>query len=129
MQHYTEGTMNRFTLTCGTALLLAAGVMLLPCDASAQKKKVPPKSEQAVDQPAPPSVQVRLGNTLRDVLVKYKGEKTNLGILSKVEGDYFVVEEEGVSTMHPFSAIISVKTVKPDEEEEDAAKIEIVLMR
>jgi len=122
--------MNRFTLTCGTALLLAAGVLLLPCDASAQKKKAPPKSEQAVSQPTPPA-QARLGGTLRDVLVKHKGVKTNLGILSKVEGDYFVVEEEGVSTMHPFSAIISLKMVKAEEEEEeeDAAQIEIVLIR
>ena len=121
--------MNRFTLTCGTALLLAAGVMLLPCDASAQKKKVPPKSEQAVSQPAPLPAQARLGNTLRDVLAKYKGEKTNLGTLSKVEGDYFVVEEEGVSTMHPFSAIIGLKLVKPEEEEENPVQLEIVLMR
>ncbi len=120
--------MNRFTLTCGTALLLAAGVLLLPCDASAQKKKAPPKSEQAVSQPTPPA-QARLGGTLRDVLVKHKGVKTNLGILSKVEGDYFVVEEEGVSTMHPFSAIISLRMVQPEEEEEDAALLEIVLMR
>ena len=121
--------MQRFTMTCGVLILLATFSMMLPCEASAQKKKAPPppKTEQAIDQPAP--VQTKLGTTLKDILAKYKGQKTNLGILSKGEGDYFVVEDDGVSTFHPLSAIAGIKVLKVEEGEEDAAKIDITLMR
>lgn len=119
--------MKRFTMTCVALILLATFSMMLPCEASAQKKKAPPKTEQAIDQPAP--VQTKLGTTLKDILAKYKGQKTNLGILSKVEGDYFMVEDDGVSTIHPLSAIAGIKMLKPEEGEEDAAKIDITLMR
>jgi hypothetical protein len=128
-QQHTEEAMNRITITCGTLLLLAAFSMMLPSEVSAQKKKAPAKTEQATDQPAP--VQQKMGGTLKDVLAKYKGEKTNLGMLTKIEGDYFVVEEDGVSTIHPLSAILGIKLLKAEEgdEEEAAAKIEIVLSR
>ena len=119
--------MKRFTMTCGALILLATFSVMLPCEASAQKKKAPAKTEQATDQPAP--VQTKMGMTLKDILGTYKGQKTNMGILSRVEGDYFVVEEDGVSTIHPLSAIAGIKVLKPEEGEEDAAKIDITLMR
>jgi len=119
--------MNRFPMVFGALLLVAAFAVMLPCEASAQKKKAAPKTEQATEQPAP--VQTKLGSTVKDILAKYKGEKTNMGMLSKVEGDYFVVEEDGVSTIHPISAIVGIKLLKLEEGEEDAAKIEISLMR
>ena len=119
--------MNRFTMTCGALLLLATFSMMLPCEASAQKKKTPPKTEQAIEQPAP--VQTKVGTTVKDILAKYKGEKTNLGILNKVEGDYFMVEDDGVSTVHPLNAITGIKLLKVEEGETDATKIEITLMR
>lgn len=121
--------MNRFTMTCGAILLLAMCMVFIPLDSFGQKKKAPAKTEQPSEQSAPAPVQTKMGNTLKDVLTKFKGEKTNLGILSKIETDYFVVEEDGVSTIHPMSAIISIKMLKTEEGEEDAAKVEIVLMR
>jgi hypothetical protein len=126
-QQHTEAAMNRFTITCGALILLASFSMMLPSEASAQKKKAATKTEQATDQPAP--VQTKLGSTMKDILAKYKGEKTNIGILTKVEGDYFVVEEDGVSTIHPLSAILGIKVLKIEEGEEDAARIDIILMR
>ena len=121
--------MNRFTMACGAIVLLAICMVLVPLDSYGQKKKAPAKTEQTSEQPAPTPVQTKMGNTLKDVLNKFKGEKTNMGMLSKVEGDYFVVEEDGVSTIHPMSAIVGIKLLKSEEGEEDAAKIEIVLMR
>jgi hypothetical protein len=119
--------MIRFGVTCGCMLLLAACTVLVSSEASAQKKKTPPKAEQAVEQSAP--APGKFGNTLKDVLAKFRGEKTNLGLLSKVEADYFIVEEDGVMTLHPIGAIVSIKILKPEEGEEEAAKVEIVLTR
>jgi len=136
--------MNRFIVICGTALLLAACVVMLPFEAYGQKKKTPPKKTEQVTEeaapapvptPPPHSVQAKMGTGLRDVLAKHKGEKTNLGVLSKVEGDCFVIEEKGVTTYYSLNAISCVKVLKvdPDEEEEEGEfeepKIEIVLIR
>lgn len=128
--------MNRFFMTCGAALLLAACVVMLPYEASGQKKKAPPKkTEQVTDEPAPappqapPAMQSKAGGGLRDVLAKHKGEKTNLGILTRVEGDCFVIDEEGVTTYYSFNAINCIRIVMPSEEEEEGPKVEIVLMR
>jgi hypothetical protein len=126
-QQHTEEAMNRITITCGALLLLAAFSMMLPSEVSAQKKKAPAKTEQATDQPAP--MPQKMGGTMKDVLAKYKGEKTNLGVLTRIEGDYFVVEEDGVSTIHPLSAIIGIKMLKAEEGDEDPVKIDITLTR
>jgi hypothetical protein len=124
-----EAVMNRTSMVSGIALLLAITLVMFSSEASAQKKKTPAKSEQATEQPAPSANQGKLGGMLKDVLLKYKGEKTNLGVLSKVEGDYFVTEEEGVTTIHPLFSIVGIKILKPEEGEEDQAKIEITLLR
>jgi hypothetical protein len=122
--------MNRISMMFGTLLLLVCCTVMFTTEASAQKKKTPPKSEQAIEQPTPPPAPGKLGNTIKDVLTKYRGEKTNLGTLSKVESDYFVVEEDGVATLHPLSAIVGVKILKIEEgADEDQPKIEIMLMR
>lgn len=131
--------MNRFFMTCGSALLLAACVALLPLEAYGQKKKTPPKkAEEAVEQsapapqavPAPAPVQMRGGVSLKEVLVKFKGEKTNLGVLTKVEGDYFVTEDKGTVTYRALAAIISIEVIEVDEEEEEGVpKVEIQMMR
>jgi hypothetical protein len=122
--------MNRISVVCGTILLLVCCTFMFSSEASAQKKKTPPKSEQATEQPAPPPVPGKLGNTIKEVLTKYRGEKTNLGTLSRIESDYFVVEEDGVATLHPLSIIIGIKILKMEEgADEDQPKIEIILMR
>jgi hypothetical protein len=127
MKHYMEAAMNRFTMMCGTVLLLMACMVMLPNEASAQKKKVAPKAVTATEQASP--TQSKMGNTVKDLLAKYKGEKTNLGVLTRIEGDYFVVEDDGVSTIHPLNAIIGIKLLKLEEGDEESAKIEITLMR
>ena len=122
--------MNRIAAFAAT-LLLFATIAMLPSESCAQKKKAPPKSEQATEQPAPPSTpgQAKLGGTMKDALMKFKGEKTNLGMLTRIESDYFVVEDDGLSTIHPLSAVAGIKILKVEEGEEDATKIEITMLR
>jgi hypothetical protein len=122
--------MNRISVTCGTLLLLLCCTVMFSSQGIAQKKKTAPKSEQVTEQPAPPPAPGKLGNTIKDVLTKYRGEKTNLGTLIRVESDYFVVEEDGVATLHPLATITGIKILKLEEgAEEDQPKIEIMLMR
>jgi hypothetical protein len=40
-----------------------------------------------------------------------------------------MVEDDGVSTVHPLNAIVGIKLLKLEEGETDATKIEITLMR
>jgi hypothetical protein len=121
--------MKRISVLCCTMLLLAACTAFFSTEASAQKKKATTKTEQVGEQTPSAPAQGKLGATLRDVLSKYRGEKTNLGVLSKVEGDYFAVEDDGVVTLHPLSAITGIKILKAEEGEEEPAKIEITLLR
>lgn len=118
------------------AALLAAVMLILlmsTTDTFAQKKKTTPAKPQAATEqtpPAPSQSSHRMGNTLKDLLMKYKGELTTLGVLTQVEGDYFVVEEEGTPVIHPYSAIRSIKMIKPEEdreEDEPAPKLDIRL--
>ena len=126
--------MKQGTVYILATMVLAAFLMVWTSEGTAQqKKKTPPKSEQTQQEPAPASVttsssQAKSGGSIKVVLAKHRGEKTNLGILSKVEGDYFVVEEDGVSTIYPFSAVTSIKFPKIEEDEEDPVKVEIKLL-
>jgi len=115
-------------------LLLAVTVFMLMSaqDAYAQKKKVPAKPDPVVERTpsAAPQTGGKTGNTLKDMLMKFKGELTTIGVLKQVEFDYFVVEEEGTMTIHPISAISSIKILKPEEggdEEEESPKLDIRL--
>jgi hypothetical protein len=130
--------MNRFFMTCGVALFLAACVALLPLEAYGQKKKAPPKkTEEAAEAPtpapapAPAAMPLKGGASLKEVLMKFKGEKTNLGVLSKVEGDYFVTEDKGAVTYRAIGAIISIEVLKTEDEEEEEGgqKLDIQMMR
>jgi hypothetical protein len=113
MEDSNMNTLRRCLFTVLTALLvlgLAAGT------ASAQKSQ---KSEKPKPVQSAPS-------TIKDILQKYEGKATSLGELKQVAGDYFVAEQEGVSTMYPFSAIHSLRPVK--DEETGAEVLEIHLM-
>lgn len=126
--------MKHGTVYALAMVLLAALLIVWTTEGTAQqKKKTTPKPEQTQQEMTPASAatgvsQARLGNTIKDALNKHRGEKTNLGILSKIEGDYFVLEEDGVSTLYPFSAISSVKFPKIEEGDEDPVKVEIKLL-
>jgi hypothetical protein len=125
--------MNRttmFTALCllGTFLLTASG---LDSSAYAQQKKKT-ETKQVAPQATAPVQQVTpakpVGATMRDFLQKYKGTKTNLGMLVRVEADHFVVEEDGVTIVYPMSNIQKIKIHKPDEGEEDPISIDISLL-
>ena len=94
------------------ALVVLLGSMVLS-PALAQKSKKP--------QPA-----VAAQMTFKEILQKYQGKTTNIGILSKVAGDYFVLEQEGVTAMHPIAVVQAVRLVKL--EEGDSTSVEIYLL-
>ena len=115
-------------------MILALGALTLAVgagDAIAQKKKAatPPPAAAEQKTSVQQTVPAKSGSTLRDLLLRFKGELTTIGVLKQVEADYIVVEEEGVETIYPVSAIRSVKKVKVEEESDDepSPKLEIKL--
>jgi hypothetical protein len=69
---------------------------------------------------------VQSPNTMKDVLNQYVGKATSLGTLKKVAADYFVVEDDGSTLIHPLSALHTIKLVKDGQSGE--TKIEIRLI-
>jgi len=115
-------------------MILALGALTLAVgagDAIAQKKKAatPPPAAAEQKTSVQQTVPAKSGSTLRDLLLRFKGELTTIGVLKQVEADYIVVEEEGVETIYPVSAIRSVKKLKVEEESDDepSPKLEIKL--
>jgi hypothetical protein len=112
-------------------VFIALVVALGSSDAYAQKKKPvtpPPAAEQ--QRPAqPPQISGKSAGTLKDVLMRFKGEHTSIGILKQVEMDYIVVDEDGTEIMYPIAAIRSLKVLKIEEDNQDEAapKLEIKL--
>ena len=54
-------------------------------------------------------------STIKEVLAQHEGEMTNLGTLKRVSGDYFVLDDEGTTSMHPLSTIHTLRFVKDEE--------------
>lgn len=103
-------TTHRTPLLLLTALLVFA----LPVpQATAQKTQKAEKQKQVQTTPS----------TIRDFLVKHEGKATTLGTLTRVAGDFFVVEQEGVSSMHPLSSIHTFRLVKDEETGTDVLEI------
>jgi len=99
MNHSSFTSPRLLTVVLVLSFLASVGTM----DALAQKSQ---KTQTAAPKQS----------TLKDVLIQYQGKDTNLGKLVKVSGDYFTLEdEEGVQTLHPLSAIHTLKMVKPEE--------------
>jgi hypothetical protein len=117
-----------------SVIILMLGVLIVafgPADAFAQKKKAatpPPAAEQQRPAP-PPQVTGKSGSTVKDVLLRFKGEHTSIGILKQVESDFIVVDEDGTETMYPIAAIRSLRILKLDDDNHDetAPKLEIKL--
>ena len=99
-------------------LLTALLIVLTPAFGQKKKKETPPPAPQTEVRPSPKS-----GGTIRDILAGLQGQQTNLGILTKLTGDYVVFESEGDTLMYPLSTLQVVKFLKVDEGE--ARKIEI----
>jgi len=117
--------MNRSTMLYAAVSIIVGVVALgLLSPAYGQKKK---KDSPPAAQPAEPEQQVqpsgKPAGTMRDVLVKLQGQSTNLGILTKVVGDYVVFVSEEDTLMYPLNALQVVKFLKPEEGE--PRKIEI----
>lgn len=93
--------------------LLSGSLVLGPAVAQKSKKPQPAAASQG---------------TIKQLIQQYRGEMTSIGKITKVEGDYFVVEDEGVTAMYPLSAIQAIRLVKVEEEEKDSTLIEIRLI-
>lgn len=112
---------------CFMSLLVLAAFTLLaaaPPTTHAQKKKKDPVPavQPAADEQSPRG-NPHAGTTIRDVLVKLQGQRTNLGTLVRVTGDFVEFENEGDTLMFPLSAIQAVKFLKAEEGE--TRKVEI----
>jgi hypothetical protein len=62
--------------------------------------------------------------TIREILTKLQGQQTNLGILTKVSGDFVTFDNDGDTLMYPLNALQHIRLAKPEEDGE-ARKIEI----
>jgi hypothetical protein len=93
--------------------------------ATAQKKDAA-KKEVAKKETAPPVQPSPSQGTVKEVLSHYVGKVTNLGTLKKVTGDYFVLDDDGNTIIHPLSTLHTIKLVK--DEETGETKIEIRLV-
>jgi hypothetical protein len=116
-------------------MMVALGALTLafsPSDAVAQKKKAaaPPAAAAEQKSPSPQALSGRSGASLKDLLVRFKGELTTIGVLKQVESDYIVIEDDGVEIIYPVSSIRSIKMLKVEEEntEEKSPKLEIKLL-
>lgn len=112
-------------------MLVALAVVFGSAEALAQKKKAvtPPPAAEPQRPAAPPQVTGKSGGLLKDVLLRFKGEHTTMGILKQVEADYIVVDEDGTETIYPIATIRSVRVLKVDEDSQDEnpPKLEIKL--
>jgi hypothetical protein len=112
----TSHAASRFMLILGTALV----IVMTPAFGQKKKKDTPPP-------PPPAQAELRqsqkMGGTIRDILASLLGQQTNLGVLSKITGDYVVFETEGDTLMYPLATVQVVKFLKAEEGE--PRKIEI----
>jgi hypothetical protein len=64
--------------------------------------------------------------TIKDVLITYQEKVTSLGILKRVAGDYFVLDDDGTTLMHPLSAIHTLKIERDEEENTELLVIRLL---
>lgn len=112
-------------------MLVALAVVFGSAEALAQKKKAvtPPPAAEPQRPATPPQVSGKSGAMMKDILARFKGEHTTMGILKQVEADYIVVDEDGTETIYPIAAIRSLRILKVDEDNQDEnpPKLEIKL--
>jgi len=99
---------------------LCVAVLILMAPAYAQKRKpAPAPSAPAGEQ----HTQSKTTASIRDIIVSLQGQQTNLGLLTRVTGDYVVFESEGDTLMYPLGALQVVKFLKTEEGE--GRKVEV----
>ena len=101
-------------VACGILSLMVLAFTAGP--APAQKSTRQDKTKTA--QGAPSSI--------REVLQKYEGKATSLGTLKRVAGDYFVVEQDGVTSMHPLAVIHTLRIVRDEEAGTEILEIHLI---
>lgn len=106
-------TMHRGIAVLGIVLLLFS-LAATPVAAQKTQKAEKPKPAQLVPQ------------TVKDVLRKFEGKTTSLGILKSVAADYFSVDLEGAVSMYPLSAIHTFRVVKDEEAGTEILEIHLV---
>jgi len=65
-------------------------------------------------------------STMKEVLTGYVGEKTNLGTIKRIAGDYIVIEDGNITGMFPLTAIQAVRHIKGEGEEPTVVEIKLV---
>ena len=100
-----------------SALCLAVLMTAVFAAPAPAQKKEPAKKEAA----AAPQRQ----SGIKEVLSQYVGKTTSLGVLKKVEGDYFVVEDDGNVSYHPLSTLHTIKLVKDQDTGEITIEIRL----
>jgi hypothetical protein len=120
---------TRRWVAAATAVVLI--VVLLPCaEGLAQKKKTTTKQESSsTEQQVVSSAGSKAsGATIKDFLAKFKGSRTTLGILSRLESDHFVVDDDGTVAVYPYAVIRSIKLLKVEEGEENPVLLDISIL-
>ena len=102
--------------------LLVTALLIVLTPAFGQKKKKDAPSPAPAVQAETHQVQ-KVGGTIRELLSSLQGQQTNLGILTKISGDFVVFESEGDTLMYPLTTLQVVKFLKVDEG--DPRKVEI----
>lgn len=121
--------MNRVhQLRVVTVIVAASLVLGAFVPASAQKKRKegkasPDPSAQVVPAEGQHGSPAKAGATIREVLIRLQGHQTNLGVVTKVTGDYVMFENDGDTLIYPLNILQMVKFTKPEEGE--TRKIEI----
>jgi hypothetical protein len=83
---------------------------------------VPASAQKSKKKEATPTTQ----STIKEILAQHEGEMTNLGTLKRVSGDYFVVDDEGTTSMHPLSTLHTLRFVKDEETGKITLEIRLV---
>jgi hypothetical protein len=106
----------------GMTRILSIGVlaivMVAACASPALAQKKTPVKKEVV---APPQRQTGI----KEILTQYTGKTTNLGVLKKVEGDYFVFDDNGDISYHPLSTLHTIKLVKDQDTGEITIEIRL----
>jgi hypothetical protein len=99
------------------AVLFGVMVAFVALPAVAQKKPVARKETS-----------VQSVSTIKELVSKHVGQKTNLGTIKSVAGDFFVLDDEGVEVIHPLATIHTIKFIKDEEGGETKMEIRLVGM-
>ena len=100
------------------SIVFLATIMVSACCAPAMAQKKTPAKKEIM---SPPQRQTGI----KEILSQYVGKTTNLGVLKKVEGDYFIFDDNGDISYHPLSTLHTIKLVKDQDTGEITVEIRL----